>query len=77
LQKVHRLKAAWEQQAVELANIHRDADEAEHTTSYYLDQLLVNGQEIEGKSAMDSAGGRMRHTSRLMGSYLRPGRTGS
>jgi hypothetical protein len=32
---------------MELANIHRDADKAKQTTSYYLDQLLADGQEIE------------------------------
>jgi hypothetical protein len=32
---------------MELANVCRDANEAKQTTSYYLDQLLVDGQEIE------------------------------
>jgi chromosome segregation ATPase len=32
---------------MELANVRRDADEVEQTTSYYLDQLLADGQEIE------------------------------
>jgi hypothetical protein len=40
---IHRLKAVWDQQAVELANVRRDADEVEQTASYYLDQLLADG----------------------------------
>lgn len=31
---------------MELVDARREADEAEQTTSYYLDQLLADGEEI-------------------------------
>jgi hypothetical protein len=46
-QFIHWLMAAWDHQTVELTHARRDADKAEQTASYYLDQLLEDGEAIK------------------------------
>lgn len=43
---IHHLMEAWDLHAVELADARRDADEAERTANFYLDELLKDCEVI-------------------------------